>query len=450
MKFSCVTVPRGYLLPFLAITLFIVQLGLCLGDLPSLKLMQQIVYKSHYGATTDEPLPEEDCLVDAVQQELNCIIMGTLISVTVGGALVSFPLGILANRIGRVPVLAMSIFGLCISQAYTMYVCWQWRAMPLKAIWGLGAVLLLGGGRSVAEAMVFTIISDVVPGVKRATWFQLIVAALLTAQLVSPLISVTLLKTSTWTPLFLSLGLILFGGFLVIFTPETLPSVSSKDSVDLEAAKPAPPTLQSLKHLVSAPCLLLLPGAVWAIPLTTIQSDLFIRLMPVQFDWSLNQSAVLVSPRSLTTLTTLCLVLPVFVLLFDKFASGQLCRLHHWLARGSALPFVTGSVCLTMIASEKLIVAGLIISALGSGLPTLCRAMLVTAMGGERTGSVFGVLAVGEVIGFLAFELAMGSLFGVGLRTWMGLPFCLGVVLAFGIGVTTWMVPVPRLEYTES
>lgn len=84
------------------------------------------------------------------------------------GALVSFPLGVLADRVGRVPVLTMSILSMCLSQAYVMYVCWQWKSLPPRAFWGLGVFLLLGGGRSVAEAMVFTILSDVVPGAKRS------------------------------------------------------------------------------------------------------------------------------------------------------------------------------------------------------------------------------------------------------------------------------------------
>jgi MFS transporter, PCFT/HCP family, solute carrier family 46 (folate transporter), member 1 len=81
--------------------------------------------------------------------------------------LVASPFGILADKIGRVPVLGMSILGMLLSQAYAMYICFQWRMIPLRAIWAMGAPLLLGGGRSVAEAMVFTIISDIVPESKR-------------------------------------------------------------------------------------------------------------------------------------------------------------------------------------------------------------------------------------------------------------------------------------------
>ncbi|KPM42043.1 hypothetical protein AK830_g4524 [Neonectria ditissima] len=457
MMFRSVTVPRGYLLQFLAAALFVIQLGLSMSDLPSVRLMQDIVCKHHFNVTTGELLSEEQCRIEPVQQELNLISMGILVSATIGGkkystcALVSFPLGVLADRMGRVPVLALSILSICLSQAYAMYICWQWKSVPLKAIWGIGAPLLLGGGRSVAEAMVFTILSDVVPAAKRATWFQWIVASVLSAQLLGPVLAGRFIQSSIWMPLFLSLGLLFTGGvFLAMFTPETLPPKWDRNPYDMGVSKPTASILQTLKHLFSAPALWLLPGAVLTIPLATTQSELLLRLMPVQFDWPLDQSVLLISLRSLTTLITLCVVLPGITILWTKFANRPSHRLDYLLARGSVLLFMAGSLCLMMITSESLIIAGIIISALGSGLPTLCRAMLVGLSGGERTGSLFGMLAVGEVIGFLALELGMGALFGVGLRTWMGSPFCLGIVVAMGIGLATWMVPVPQTNTMES
>jgi MFS family permease len=73
----------------------------------------------------------------------------------------------LADRVGRVPILALSILSLFFSESYILLICWMWRQIPLRAIWGSGAIMLLGGGRGVAEAMVFTSISDVIPESKR-------------------------------------------------------------------------------------------------------------------------------------------------------------------------------------------------------------------------------------------------------------------------------------------
>ncbi|KAJ4212232.1 hypothetical protein NW759_011921 [Fusarium solani] len=315
---SC-KVPRSCLLPFLGVFLFTIQLGLSLGDLPSIRLMQYIVCKRHYGITNDELLPEEECRGEEVQQELNTIVMGILISVTVSSALVAFPLGILADRVGRVPILSLSILSMLLSQAYGMIICWQWKKIPVEALWGLGVPLLLGGGRSVAEAMVFAIIADVVPDKKRAIWFQWIAAAVLSGQLLGPLLAGVLVQPSIWLPLWISLGLITLGGaILAVFTPETLrkgqvSEIFNLDSNNLASSNAFNPRLPkencstwaTPKFIFKRPMLWLLPGTVLTIPLATIQSDISTRLMPIQFDWRLDQSILLTSLRSLATLVTL-------------------------------------------------------------------------------------------------------------------------------------------------
>ncbi|KAF7563060.1 hypothetical protein G7046_g1071 [Stylonectria norvegica] len=439
------TVPARYLLPFLSVTLFVIQLGLSLGDLPSIKLMQDIICKLHYNVTSDPFLPEEECRIDPVQRELNLVTIGILVSVTISSALVAFPFGILADRAGRIPILGISIIGMLLSQAYAMYICWHWKVVPIRAIWGLGAPLLLGGGRSVAEAMIFTIISDIVPDTKRSIWFQWIVGTVLCAQLLGPVIASSMTPSSVWSPLFLSLGLIFVGGsLLVCFVPETLPPRQDKRpaSPESERSTGTKCTWQTLKVLVSLPAILLLPGAVLTIPLASIQSDLLLRLMPIQFNWPLARSILLISLRSLATLITLFFVLPGISNLYYRHSTAPPRRCDAVLARGSAVLFMFGSLCLMMVTNQVLIIMGLVISALGSGLPTLCRAMLVGLLNEQGTGSMFGILAVGEILGFLACELGMGSLFGVGLKSWMGLPFCLGMIIAFGIGAATWCVPM--------
>lgn len=83
------------------------------------------------------------------------------------GALVALPFGILSDRIGRVPVLGLSVVGLFLSQAYADFVIWMSPRVPLTAIWGSGVPLLIGGGRSMAESMVFALISDIIPAARR-------------------------------------------------------------------------------------------------------------------------------------------------------------------------------------------------------------------------------------------------------------------------------------------
>ncbi|CZS78659.1 unnamed protein product [Fusarium graminearum] len=423
------TVPRAVLLPFLSICLFTIQLGLSISDLPSIKLMQDIVCRQVHQVDTPELLHEESCRDEPVQYRLNFITTGMQIAVTISAALVAFPLGLLADRVGRLPVLGASISSMLLSQSYAMIVCWQSHNVPLEAIWGIGVPLLFGGGRSVAEAMVFAMIADVVPEDKRSTWLQYIVASVLSAQLVGPVVSGKLLQSSSiWMPLFLSLSLVSIGGFIIIaFTQETLkktrPQDNSSTNIDpytygleldnlnFELPKKTP-ALATVKSMLSWPLVWLLPGAVMTIPLATTQTEIIIRLMPIQFDWPLHRSIVIVSLQSLVTLVTLCILLPVITYTWTKFSRSSAHFRYSILARSSSFLFFSGCLCMMMVTSESFVIAGLIIAALGSGLPTLCRAMLVGMVDEGRAGTLFGILAVGEILGFLIFETSMGALFG--------------------------------------
>ncbi|KAF5650960.1 major facilitator superfamily transporter [Fusarium sp. NRRL 52700] len=203
-------------------------------------------------------------------------MMGMQISATISATLIAFPLGVLSDRIGRVPVLGASILSMILSESYVMFVCWKSDMIPLEAIWCIGVALLCGGGRSVAEAMIFAIITDT---------------------LVGPVLSGELVQSSVWMPLFLSLGLVLGGGvILVSLTPETLRLKQPREEVSigphdygLESPKRTY-AMVTFKSIFSMPLLWLIPGAVMTAPLATAQTDIAIRLMPIQFNWLVNRS----------------------------------------------------------------------------------------------------------------------------------------------------------------
>ncbi|KAL6859686.1 major facilitator superfamily domain-containing protein [Trichoderma novae-zelandiae] len=478
LKLRRPTVPTQWLLPLLVVNLFVINLGLSISDYPSMKLWQDIICKHHLGLTSGELLPERECHDRAVQRELNVVDIGSSVSATLGSALVALPLGMLSDKLGRVPILALSIVSLFLSEAYTLLICWRWRQVPLRAIWGSGAIMLLGGGRGVAEAMVFTSISDVIPESKRATCFQWVVAAVLSSELFGPLIANHLTEISIWHPLLLELGLIAAGGLvLLLFMPETLPARNSpilvgedtpiiSSSIDtnnnnnkttntidnttttdttettetpIKSSQSA--TKATLAALFRHPAINLLPGSILAMPAVTSQYGIVMRIMPIQFDWPLSRASLLFSLNAAVTLLTLLLVLPAtsHFLRRNNTSSSPLQR-DRILARASVVLFVLGSLFLMIGGKVSLVILGVAVSALGSGVPTLCRTLLIALVGEHRTGSVFGVIAAGEVLGMLACELIVGPLFDIGLRTWLGLPFCLGVFISTATCVLTWLV----------
>ncbi|PNY28254.1 Uncharacterized protein TCAP_01840 [Tolypocladium capitatum] len=276
---------------------------------------------------------------------------------------------------------------------------------------------------------------------RRATWFQCVVGAVLSSQLVGPALAGHLIKSSIWFPLWVSMGLILAGGILiVIFMPETLPKKNTMVQDGHEGLGASPKT--ALRALFSVPAVYLLPGAVLAIPVASTQSDLLLRFMPIQFNWPLDKSALLISLRSVAMLVTLLIILPAASHLVGKWTAWSSLERDSAFARASTLLFLFGSFGLVMITKETLIILGIVVSALGSGFPTLCRSMLVATSGEHNAGSVFGILAVGEIVGFLACTVGIGLLFNVGLTSWIGLPFCLAMLVSLWVSVATWMFPI--------
>lgn len=75
----------------------------------------------------------------------------------------SVPWGYFADTYGRRPVFLLLTLGAWVKAAWIMVVLSFWKILPLELVW-LGALsIFIGGGSSVANAMIFTVISDVVP-----------------------------------------------------------------------------------------------------------------------------------------------------------------------------------------------------------------------------------------------------------------------------------------------
>ncbi|UKZ77907.1 hypothetical protein TrVFT333_005636 [Trichoderma virens FT-333] len=456
LKFRRPAVPVQWLIPLLVVNLFVINLGLSISSYPSTKLWQDIICKHHLSLSSDELLPESECHDRVVQRELNIVDIGQSVSVTLGSALVALPLGMLSDRVGRVPILALSIMSLFLAQGYGLLICWKWRQIPLRAIWGSGAIMLLGGGRGVAEAMVFTSISDVMPESKRnllpmGRRRRSLIPALRPPNRKPPHRALHL------APLLIQLGLIAIGGIvLILFMPETLPSRIalahiSEDTPIINNTNDSKSALASTKSTLTAlfrrPAICLLPGAVLAMPAVTSQFGIIMRIMPIRFDWPLSRTSLLFSLNAAVTLLTLLVILPVTSYLLHRNTSISALERDRLLARASVLLFVLGSLFLMIGSKVSLFVLGLVISGLGSGVPTLCRTLLVALVGEHRTGSVFGVIAAGEVLGMLACELIIGPLFDVGLRSWLGFPFCLGMAISVATCLLTWSVRKGDIRY---
>lgn len=204
-----------------------------------------------------------------------------------------------------------------------------------------------------------------------------------------------------------------------------------------------------LRDVFSRPSILLYGAAISVIPVATTQSDILIRIMPIQFSWTLPHSALLLSLAGLVTLVTLLVLLPL--------ASMQLRRIRHIighvptdliLLRASALLFLFGSFCLTMVAHPGPMIAGLVITCLSVGTPTLARSLIVSLVsvkheGKSDVGSLFAIMSLGEIVSSLVCQLCTGALLDLGLRSWIGLPLLFGMVIALAVCISVWVARLP-------
>lgn len=180
-----------FIVAALAVLVFITQFGASLSDVPSVRLLQEIICRRHYGLASDSSVEEEKCRTDGIQGQLNVISIGALVfgylpgkyllcpyithlrkiehrlTATISGILVALPYGTLADRRGRKPVLGLCILGMILSQLIWIAVAWNYKRWDLRNVWFSSLPLLIGGGETVAEAMVFAIVADVAPEGKR-------------------------------------------------------------------------------------------------------------------------------------------------------------------------------------------------------------------------------------------------------------------------------------------
>ncbi|KUI61057.1 hypothetical protein VP1G_08216 [Cytospora mali] len=426
-----------YIVICLAILVFIVQLGASLSDVPSVQILEDIIcYKFYEGIPTAKYI-KENCLVGPVQSELNIISMGSLLFGYLPGILVAVHYGALADRRGRKEVLFSCIGGMIMSQFLWFGIAWNWKAWDLRYVWASSLPLLIGGGESVAEAIVFAIVADVAPEEKRATYFQIEICAVLLAEAIAPFIAKLMMQRSVWVPVVLSPAIMAFGCLLIFLIPETL---NTRQNITYRSLRPAHPTFSTrvqryIAHnieptsrwsrfrdscfsmidlLKTRDVVLLLPGASLMIPVATITLGITLRYLPIRFGWTLTGTGIILGVRTGINIAVLLIILPVL-------AGAALSKYDNQdrdliLARTSAVFLVTGQVVFASAQNDTAALLGLYIFTLGTGVPSLCRAALTRAMGNPQSvGRVFGLVAVCEMLGYLLSGLGFGLLFQQGL-----------------------------------
>jgi hypothetical protein len=296
------------------------------------------------------------------------------------------------------------------------------------------------------------------------------------AEFLAPSIASAMMLSSPWLPLCVGLGVILAGGALMAFVPETFRRKPDNDSgesttINSEGSSKSPTVLSKLKsdllanidalrRTASIPLVLLL--LTFLLQLQGQPAiDLIQRYISKRFSWTIAQTGPLISLRALINLILFLAILPFLSHILTSPTKSryipQALRFNFstqakdlLLARLSLVLQIVGVSFVGLSAFRSpasgidsetvfpilLAITGLIVFALGMGFSALCRSLITTLVDQQHVARLYAVIAVVETIGSLIMAPMLAGLYAWGLRLsghgknqgYLGLPF-LGLVV---------------------
>ncbi|KAI3316627.1 MFS general substrate transporter [Xylariaceae sp. AK1471] len=449
---------------------FFMMLGDYLYPAALIQVMEDVICNDYYntpsGADALVGLQITDrCKTQAVQKEL-AFVRGVHQLVPVfAGVLCTVPYGLLADRIGRRPVLMLSGAGMAFGFAWVLAICY-WQFAPLRWVWLSGAFLFIGGGDPVLSSVSYVMITDVTERSERTQIFLCLHAADVVSGFFGPAISAALMETGhIWSVLLLSGAASFFGAFIITaLIPETLhlshtavansqpPSSSasaqdtgSESAASVEAIKPHAGLLAPLHSVLTSNPQAVLLLCIYA-PQTAAR-ELFntvgLQYSNVKFNLSYGRGNVLLSLfQGAQGLLALVLLPFITRVIADPRGWTALVRdrLYAIVSIGAT---TAGLLVIAWAPAISIVVVGLLVVSLGS----CTNGLLMSLMGGAvRSDQVSAVYSAALMLNILMRSLAAPIFNGLlveGMELgwkWLGLPFVVMAVVMACEFIASWFV----------
>ncbi|KAK3940612.1 major facilitator superfamily domain-containing protein [Diplogelasinospora grovesii] len=443
--------PKVVILSFVLICLAELGQGMWMPPLNAL-LESIICRKLHPGAAASGVLAEDSmCKNPDVQSYLAMLRGWATTFKCIPAILGAVPFGILSDRWGRRPVLALALLGMNLSFMFTYLVLLLSDVIPIWVVWLSSAFMLIGGGGATTGAMVYTFLADVVPVAERATiFFQLNSVFLVSEMIAGPLAGI-MMEKSPWPPLAVALALLLLANLSVLLFPETLElhqprgqearqqerggpcQNGNDDSRDLKAAcvqRLARKAIDGLAEvwgfvLGNQSLAFLMTSLVFVI-LGRFVQELLLQYATKRYGWTWSRATFLLTIRSASSLVTLLVILPTLSwLCVNRLRMSGVAK-DMWLARISGIVLVIACLLIAFAVNGYLLSAGLVWFALGSGLTSLIRSLLNALVEEHHVGTVNTLVGFMEMVGLMGAGPLLAESLSIGLNMgglWIGLPF---------------------------
>lgn len=270
------------------------------------------------------------------------------------------------------------------------------------------------------------------------------------AKVIGPIIAATLMRFDPWFALYT--GLAFLSGTLVLMAtiPETLASrvmleTDHSDQTETRGSKihkfSWKDVRASLKEAMKIWRDYRLVFVALTYPFRMVcyaLGDLIQRYVSDRYHWTLADATLVYSIQAAAAALMLFTLLPLLSTQIDRRFSWSIIQKNVVLSRASLLTLVVAYAVIGLAPTAPIMIIGLLIETLATGLPATMRALAAALVEGADKGSVFSVLAVVETLSaMMAFPIT-AAFFNLGLAkgggAWLGLPYysiSVGAAVAF-------------------
>ncbi|KAJ6022229.1 Major facilitator superfamily domain general substrate transporter [Penicillium herquei] len=241
-----------------------------------------------------------------------------------------------------------------------------------------------------------------------------------------------------WIAALTSLFINLLSLVPLLFVPETLSTAKDTESIDHDAidSEQSEPNsfgyyisrsfkslLASFSLLKSYSLIIVLSTFLTIAPEIMGTSQFMAQYISKRFGWSLAEAGYLLTLRGAIHLCVLLLILPLLSKILLRYCNATTKDLI--LARGS-IAFAGVGIFLMAAPQIGVLIGGLAVHSLGSGLAPLCRSLATSYVAQEDTSKLNTIIGIVEMVGSLFAGPVLAWSFDLGMRMGgigLGLPY---------------------------
>ncbi|KAK5997620.1 Efflux pump ustT-like protein [Cladobotryum mycophilum] len=417
---------------------------------PLTAVFEEIICNHYYSSGFNGLVLQRDCKVIPVQSEL-AIVKGYKDAFNqIPSIVLGIPLGMLADRMGRKPVILLFLLGIFLSDSWVKIVCLFPNQLPLRLVWFAPVLKAVGGGANFGISLFYTAVADIIEEKHQVDAFlKLSAMEMIVLVAGAPLIS-ALMSINQWYSLGLSSIFLVVAGLIALTLPETHPqhrramfespnpvqgqALISNQNEETQPAesyigtirKPMPRAEATAGDLLKNPGIVLCIGIFLLVAWGAHVWALLLQYTSQRFGWEFSTANLLFSLRGFITL----LLSLVIVGAIDRFIQQKLgiksAQKDLLLSAGSCILIIVGVAVVGLAQSSVLMVAGVAISALGSSLPVSLRCAMISLFPQTPTASLNAVAGMAQSLGILISGPVLAATYSWALSQgsiWIGTPF---------------------------